>query len=92
MDMQLAAPAPPGYVVHMKNPETNDLELGVGIGTAGITISTIFLLLRLYTRVAFTKSLGLDDLFITLSWALSTAFQGLVLCELTSYNAIKCRA
>lgn len=88
MDTQPAAPAPSGYVVHMKNPQTNDLELGVAIGIAGIAIATIFLLLRLYTRVAFTKSLGLDDVFITLSWALSTAFQGLVLCELTSYASI----
>lgn len=90
MDTRPAAPPPLGYVVHLNDPQTNDLELGVAVGIACIAVSTIFLLLRIYTRLAFTKSVGLDDVFITLSWAMATAFQGLVICELMQNSKGKC--
>ena len=84
MENQPAAPAPSGYVVHMNNPQTTELELGVAIGIAAIALSTLFLSLRLYTRIAFTKSLGIDDIFVVLTWACGTVFQALVICEYTS--------
>ena len=80
MENQPAAPAPSGYVVHMHNPETSELELGVAIGAIAIAISTLLLLLRLYTRVVFTKSSGIDDVFISLTWACATVFQAMVIC------------
>lgn len=79
MDSQLAAPPPPGVTVHMNNPQTNNMELGIAIGIAAISLSTLFLLLRLVTRIVYVKSLGLDDLFISLSWAMATVFQATVI-------------
>ena len=84
MESHPAAPAPSGYIVHMNDPQTSELELGVAIGIAAIAISTIFLLLRLYTRVVFTKSLGIDDIFISLTWACATVFQAMVICKLAT--------
>lgn len=78
---QPAAPPPPGYVVHMNDPQTYQMELGITIGVAAIAISTAFLVLRLYTRVACVKSLSFDDLFITLAWVCATVFQGLAICQ-----------
>jgi hypothetical protein len=83
MDSRPAVPAPSGYTVDLKNPKTDGRQLGLWIGAVGIAVSTLFLILRLSSKIAFTKALGLDDVFITLSWALATAMQGLIICKFT---------
>ena len=80
MDTRPAAPAPSGYIVDLNNPNTDGLELGLWIGVVGIAVSTLLLLLRLFSKIAFTKALGLDDIFITASWAVATAMQSLIIC------------
>lgn len=81
MDRQPAASTPAGYHGDMNDPRTTGLQLGLWVGVAGVAVSTIFLLPRLFTKIAFAKTFSLDDLFIVLSWALAMAVQSMLICE-----------
>jgi hypothetical protein len=60
-------PPPPGYTIDLVNPEYIGYQLVIAaIVSAGL--STLFLLLRLYTRKLIVKSLGWDDFWIVSAW------------------------
>lgn len=61
------ATAPPGFVIDLVNPPWIGYQL---VTTAGccMAFSTVLLGLRLMTRKMVLRSLGYDDLLITLAW------------------------
>jgi hypothetical protein len=65
------ATAPPGFVIDLVNPPWIGYQL---VTTAGIcmALSTILLFLRLMTRKMLLRSLGWDDLLITIAWVSTT--------------------
>ena len=58
---------PPGFEINLINPPWIGYQL---VTTAGVcmAMSTVLLALRLITRKMLLRSLGWDDLLITLSW------------------------
>ena len=81
MDSALAAPAPAGYHVNTQNPQVKGLELGLWVGVAGLVISTIFSMMRVYTRALLARIFGIEDACMLLSWASATSVQALIICE-----------
>ena len=55
-----AGPPPVGVLPNFDNPATRDTEIYVGMGIC-IGITTIFVTLRLYVKLAITHMWGWDD-------------------------------
>jgi hypothetical protein len=60
-------PPPPGYTINLVNPEYIGYQLVI-VAIVSASLSTFFLLLRLYTRKLIVKSLGWDDFWIVFAW------------------------
>jgi hypothetical protein len=60
-------PPPPGYIIDLVHPEYIGYQLVI-VAIISASLSTFFLLLRLYTRKLILKSLGWDDFWIVLAW------------------------
>jgi hypothetical protein len=60
-------PPPPGYTIDLVHPEYIGYQLVI-VAIVSASLSTFFLLLRLYTRKLIVKSLGWDDFWIVLAW------------------------
>jgi hypothetical protein len=62
MDMnQPIFPAPPGYVVDLENPQRKGEAANFWIGTVGMIVSAIFMVIRVYTKTLLAKSFTADD-------------------------------
>ena len=60
------APAPPGYT-SLVNPEYIGHQLVV-VSVVCTALSTIFVLLRLYTRQVIVRNMGWDEFWIICAW------------------------
>ena len=62
MDMnQPIFPAPPGYVVDLVNPQRTGEAANFWVGTLGMIVSTIFVVIRVYTKTLLAKNFTADD-------------------------------
>ncbi|KAI0521860.1 hypothetical protein F5B22DRAFT_506582 [Xylaria bambusicola] len=78
LDQIPALPPPPGVKSDFNHPETREELARIVVGlTYGLML--IFLALRIYARVKFTNSLGIDDYLSLAAGASITAFTGLSL-------------
>ncbi|KAK8022516.1 hypothetical protein PG993_013283 [Apiospora rasikravindrae] len=68
-----AAPPPPGVIPDFQNPD-NYKQANVILHSVVLSASTIAVLIRIYTRNFITRSMGTDDWFAILSWALALEF------------------
>ncbi|KAF2735644.1 hypothetical protein EJ04DRAFT_599748 [Polyplosphaeria fusca] len=74
-----AMPPPPGMHSNFVDPP-DQLNQNIAFHTVCLTVVTLSVAVRLYTRMRITKaSLGMDDYFCVLSYALSVAFSGLMI-------------
>lgn len=55
-----AMPPPPGIVPNFENPDSRGDEI-VNVYAVFLSIAFVFIVLRMYTRVAITRAVGLDD-------------------------------
>ncbi|KAI3326822.1 hypothetical protein HD806DRAFT_488300 [Xylariaceae sp. AK1471] len=76
LDRVPALPPPPGVQSNFESPETRD---GLGRIFVGLTygLMLVFLALRIYTRMKFTRALGVDDYLSLAAGASITAYTGL---------------
>lgn len=82
MDYDLpAADPPPGYTRNMADPDIQDYHAGLWIGAVGIVLSTLFLVLRIYTKLFLTKVFGVDDWSLILAWAFAMVVQAITIRE-----------
>lgn len=79
-----AAPAPPRYNVDFQHPQESDLLAGLIIGFVGITICTVFVLLRVYAKAVLAKSFAIEDVCVVVAWLLAIAVQVIFICTSTS--------
>lgn len=57
-----AATAPPGYTQNLVHPpETKHINAGITLSIVGMTISTLSILLRVYTKAYLSQTFGVDD-------------------------------
>ncbi|KAL1797158.1 hypothetical protein ACET3X_003764 [Alternaria dauci] len=62
MDMnQPIFPAPPGYVVDVDNPQRTGEAANFWVGTLGMIVAAIFVVIRIFTKTRLAKSLTPDD-------------------------------
>jgi hypothetical protein len=66
-------PAPPGYTSFV-NPESDGSKLVI-VSIVCASLSTICVLLRLYTRQMMVWSVGWDDFWIVCAWVCSSEAQ-----------------
>lgn len=76
-----AAPAPARYHVDFQHPQVNDLLAGLAVGFVGISICTIFVLLRVYAKAALAKAFSVEDLCVIVAWILAIAVQVIFICK-----------
>lgn len=76
-----AAPAPPHYHVDFEHPQVSDLLAGLAVGLVGISLCTIFVLLRVYAKAALAKSFSIEDICVVAAWTLAIAVQVMFICE-----------
>ncbi|MCJ1461458.1 hypothetical protein MMC07_000055 [Pseudocyphellaria aurata] len=75
-------PPPPGVTANFVNPEQKGKEIYT-LGILGIISSTLFLLMRIYTKVRINRSFKSEDVCVVLAWFCSVAT---VLLVLVSYQ------
>ena len=63
----MAAKPPPGPEVNLTNPPSIGYQLVIS-SIVCVSISTMFLAMRLYTRKVLLNVIGWDDFWITLAW------------------------
>ncbi|KAH8882982.1 hypothetical protein GQ53DRAFT_831171 [Thozetella sp. PMI_491] len=68
-----AAMPPPGFTSDFNSPD-NYKHQNIILHSVVLTVTTLALLVRLYTRAVIKKNVGVDDGFAILSWALSITF------------------
>lgn len=73
-------PPPPGVNANIVNPEWNGQILDV-VGILFLVLSTLFVVLRLYTRIRIVKNVGLDDYLIVVAVLVNIPFVGLALAQ-----------
>ncbi|KXT08850.1 hypothetical protein AC579_1482, partial [Pseudocercospora musae] len=73
-----AAAAPPGYEVDFSNPKTKHNGAGIIISIVGMVLSTLFILLRVYTKTFLARMFGIDDIAMVLAWLISIGLQIMV--------------
>ncbi|KAI4180714.1 MAG: hypothetical protein L6R41_007053 [Letrouitia leprolyta] len=71
-------PAPPGVQPDFVNPEKHTGG-AVSLSCVFVTLSTLFLILRLYTKLRLVKTFGWDDVVITTAWLCTLIVTGLYL-------------
>ena len=74
-------PPPPGIKANFDNPEHDTGGL-IPLVAVFLSISTILLALRLYTKAVLIKIFGVEDVVITLAWMCNVALCGLLLKSL----------
>ncbi|OJZ89672.1 hypothetical protein ASPFODRAFT_42955 [Aspergillus luchuensis CBS 106.47] len=77
-------PAPVGVTPDLDSPEKHYYTANLVVVTIGVTISTLGLLVRLYTRVVIVRKWLLDDVVIVLSWIFAVITQSLLLWGYTN--------
>ncbi|KAI1088701.1 hypothetical protein F5B19DRAFT_470210 [Rostrohypoxylon terebratum] len=76
---QGVVPPPPGVEPNFVNPE-NQMGGNIAIHTVFLTISTLSVIMRIYTRLYVSRvSLGVDDYLCLLAYALTATYSGLLL-------------
>ncbi|KUI72461.1 hypothetical protein VM1G_07521 [Cytospora mali] len=76
-------PPPPGVEPNLVDPPSR-LSNNIALHTVCLTLTSLLLATRLYTRIAINKTgLGLDDYFCVTSWGLSIAFSALMIKSYT---------
>ncbi|KAF2168178.1 hypothetical protein M409DRAFT_21622 [Zasmidium cellare ATCC 36951] len=74
-----AATAPPGYTQDLINPpETKHINAGITISIVGMVVSTLFIILRVYTKAHLARNFGVDDVAMLFAWMLSIGLQIMV--------------
>ena len=63
-----AATAPEGYTVNFDDPQTTQRNVGMIISIVGMALSTLFILLRVYTKAYLARLWGIDDVAMVLAW------------------------
>lgn len=63
-----AATAPAGYTVNFDHPRTTYRDVGMIISIVGMALSTLFILLRVYTKAYLARLLGIDDVAMIFAW------------------------
>ena len=71
-------PAPPGVVPNYEHP-VQRLDGLVPLIAIFLTLSTLVLIIRLYTKAFIIKVLGLEDVAISLGWAATVALMSIFL-------------
>jgi len=62
MDMnQPIFPAPPGYFVDLDNPQRTGEAANFWVGTLGMIVAAIFMVIRVYTKTRLAKNFTPDD-------------------------------
>jgi hypothetical protein len=62
MDMdQPIFPAPAGYIVDILHPQRSGEAANIWVGTVGMVISSLFMGIRLYTKIKLAKNFTADD-------------------------------
>lgn len=57
-----AATPPPGFTQDLENPpELKHINAGITISIVGMVVSTLFILLRVYTKAYLSHIFGIDD-------------------------------
>ncbi|OCL09525.1 hypothetical protein AOQ84DRAFT_220784 [Glonium stellatum] len=89
-----AVPPPPGVMFDPNNPD-NYKSANIIMHSIILSIMTIAVVIRLYTRTVIKKSVGVDDCLAVLSWWLTIsqwsylpAILSIKLCILLGYNRI----
>ncbi|KAL7659137.1 hypothetical protein ACMYSQ_002077 [Aspergillus niger] len=72
-------PAPEGVTPDLKDPERHYYTANLVVVIVGVTVSTLCLLVRIYTRVVIVRKWLLDDAVIILSWIFAAITQALLL-------------
>ncbi len=65
-----AAVPPPGFEINLVNPPYVGYQL-VAVACAFAALSTLVVGLRLFTRNFLVKTMGWDDMWVTIAWASS---------------------
>ncbi|KAL3457987.1 hypothetical protein BJX64DRAFT_292649 [Aspergillus heterothallicus] len=73
------APPPPGVTPDPHNPHARFKTTNVVIATVGISLCTVSLAMRIYTKAHLLHRFWLDDVFLILAWVFSIATQGIIL-------------
>ncbi|KAL9620398.1 MAG: hypothetical protein Q9160_005098 [Pyrenula sp. 1 TL-2023] len=68
-----AAMPPPGVMPDFNSPD-NYKHRNIILHSVVLAISTVAVLVRLYTRAVIKRSIGVDDWFALLSWAFALEF------------------
>jgi hypothetical protein len=63
-------PPPEGYVVDFENPQVQFVVKSYTVAAVEITLAFIFLVQRLYTKIAIMKSFQLEDCKLTSSFSM----------------------
>jgi hypothetical protein len=62
MDMNKPVfPAPAGYIVDILHPQRSGEAPNIWVGTVGMIISSLFMEIRLYTKIKLAKNFTADD-------------------------------
>ncbi|KAI2465600.1 hypothetical protein F4781DRAFT_408617 [Annulohypoxylon bovei var. microspora] len=76
---QGVVPPPPGVTVNFVNPE-NQMAGNIAIHTVFLTLSTLSVIMRIYTRLRVSRvTLGVDDYLCLLAYAATATYSGLLL-------------
>ncbi|KAL2828321.1 hypothetical protein BJY01DRAFT_240953 [Aspergillus pseudoustus] len=72
-------PPPPGVTPNPDNPHARFKSANVIIAAVGISLCTVSLAMRIYTKALLLHRFWLDDVFIILAWVFSIATQSTIL-------------
>ncbi|KAL3496538.1 hypothetical protein BJX62DRAFT_232207 [Aspergillus germanicus] len=72
-------PPPPGVTPDPNNPHRRFRTTNLIIGAVGMSLCTIFLAMRIYTKAHLLHRFWLDDVFIIIAWIFSLATQIIIL-------------
>ncbi|CAK3852960.1 integral membrane [Lecanosticta acicola] len=67
-----------GYTQNFADPMSKHNTAGIVISVVGMVITTLFMLLRLYTKAFLAHIFGIDDVALTIAWMMSIALQIMV--------------
>ncbi|KAJ0422220.1 hypothetical protein BJY00DRAFT_311282 [Aspergillus carlsbadensis] len=72
-------PPPPGVTPNPNNPHARFRTTNLAIATVGMSLCTVFLVMRIYTKAHLLHRFWLDDVFIIMAWVFSLATQIIIL-------------
>ncbi|CAN9245055.1 unnamed protein product [Alternaria alternata] len=76
MDMnQPIFSAPPGYVVDVDDPQRTGEAANFWVGTLGMIVAAIFMVIRVFTKTRLAKGFTPDDIALLVAWCFSIAIQ-----------------